>query len=73
MPTKLVLFHKYLMFYKCESMQLNLNWIKIRRKKLCDAFDMFVCFHSPESLDLYGVKSGILPSETKGKTKIKPT
>ena len=31
-------------------------------------FDLFVYFHSPESLDLYGVKSGILPSETKGKT-----
>ena len=34
---------------------------------MCDAFDMFVYFHSPESLDLYGVKSGIVPSETKRK------
>ena len=32
-------------------------------------FDLFVYFHSPESLDLYGVKSGILPSEKKEKLK----
>ena len=46
---------------------------KNKEQESCVRFDMFVFFHLPESLDLYGVKSGILPSETKGKTKIKPT
>ena len=70
MPTqknqKLVFVKIFKVLY--QSMHFNLMWNgKNKEQESCVRFDMFVFFHLPESLDLYGVKSGILPSETKRK------